>query len=93
MTENESNNFHRQQHEDTTRFIGQITEAVEVMKDTLRFNTEEHKIIRGDIAELKTKESFNAGKWAGIGIAAGASTTIIAILLKGLSYLKYALGQ
>ena len=87
------NDHNDAQHEQIACFMGRVTEAIETLKDASLRNSDEHLTIRQDISGLKEKQSFNAGKWTGIGITAGASVTIIGILLKGLSVLKYALGQ
>ena len=93
MTQSENNDYHRQQHDLATGFMARMTEATEHIGKSLDKNWEQHEQMLQEIGEVKKTESFNAGKWAGIGIAAAATITIIGILLKGLSILKYALGQ
>jgi len=87
------NEHHKEQHDQVTGFMGRMTEATEGIQKSLSKNWEQHEGMRQGIDDIRMKQSFTAGRWVGIGIAAGATLTIIGILLKGLSVLKYALGQ
>ena len=87
------NDYHRQQHDIMIGFVAEMTEATKGIRASLDKNWEQHEGMRQGIDDIRMKQSFTAGRWVGIGIAAGATLTIIGILLKGLSVLKYALGQ
>ena len=89
----ENNDHHRQQHDLITGYMGRMTEATEHISQSLDKNWEQHVALQKGIAELKEKQTFNAGKWVGISAGIGAVAVVIGVLLKVLSVLKYALGQ
>ena len=76
-----------------TGFMGRMAEATEHISQSLDKNWEQHEAMKKGIGELKDKQSFNAGKWAGISAGIAAVVVIIGVLLKVLNVLKYALGQ
>jgi len=76
-----------------TGFMGRMAEATEHISQSLDKNWEQHQAMKAGIDELKAKQTFNAGKWAGISAGIAAVVVIIGVLLKVLNVLKYALGQ
>ena len=89
----ENNDHHRQQHDLMTGYMGRMTEATEHISQSLDQNWEQHQAMKAGIDDLKAKQTFNAGKWAGVAAGIGAVVVIVGVLLKVLSVLKYALGQ